>query len=996
MLDGNLFRSQADSRFNSFVDPMNPVNMNPGNWGIDSSYLTPAYAAPFRPRYDGPYGTPFGSQVDPGFFQSAHAISPFNLQRDNYGGNTYPQQSPYYSSLFYTPADQAMSLGQKWVVPAVTGWAAFKYLNRPSEALGRAAGSRFGIGFAQGLGSANAAKIASAGRVGASIGAVGSGLVLPALAATAAYEAVDTTFFEPYVAQRQLSQNLQRNFAGISYAGSGGNNITGKGLSRTFASHMSKNISNFGANDLTFNIQEASNIADMSSRAGLLDTTTANNLTERITSISRQLKLVMQVANTADFREAVELLSSLKIAGATGSLATRTLSGIGAHASIAGVSTQRLMNTVGAQGQYLFGANGITPYLGQLAAGRAYSSFATAYRSGLVSPELMARLGGPEGATQLSLSGHLSALQTPYVRMLGMNQVMGGGIDSSVVGNVSKFGSMAAMNPIQTLGAMGLYNGGIQSLMAQKGPGFLDNIIHQIASTGMPQSLDRNGKINAETYYAILTQTGMMGEQEARAHIAKQAAMSDPRTVSEMKAGLRSAGRDSALKFMQQNNMNLGIATGPVNDLYAAGRYLLSGGSNKAGGLIERASYAADKFERWYTDALYGGLDNINQRELTDDRMSYSGSRLNQYKLDFKYNETLSPVAADLKRIRDEANKGDKDAIEFLENAGKNGNSTKRRNALQKLSRKMPLWNEEALIKEVDSSLVALSKVDTRDSSLMSDLKNRTDYAGKLDSRRDSLFKDLFGKNTQLMPGSSAMERIYAGELLSRQFEDDWDWDSQRGKETIAALASSGIGHKLGLFDKSGVLDHKKAKVLGDLQVGSNINAGIGTFQGFFESTGLTPKQISELVKSGKAREMLSEQDRAIWDKDSAGRSQIDSEYQFFSLKAREKGLNLGDKFTNVNEYTEAKDLLNHNEAQQVRNREALQIEQLRDSGKIDWTTYKDMQATLKFEAAVENFGKIVDGMKGTPGSVGSPLQEANLSSPGSFVYGLAQSFLRK
>jgi hypothetical protein len=65
---------------------------------------------------------------------------------------------------------------------------------------------------------------------------------------------------------------------------------------------------------------------------------------------------------------------------------------------------------------------------------------AAAFRSGLISPEMMARLGGVEGATQLSVTGQVNASQTTYNMMRLYNKYTSGQGGGGVMENVSNFG----------------------------------------------------------------------------------------------------------------------------------------------------------------------------------------------------------------------------------------------------------------------------------------------------------------------------------------------------------------------------------------------------------------------------------------------------------------------------------------------------------------------------------------------------------------------------
>ena len=362
----DVFQSQADSRFNSFSDPLNPVNMNPGAWGIDATYMTPSYMSPYRPRYQGDQGQP--NMANPSFGQSMNYLAnPFHNGGDNYGGNFMQQTTPFFDTLGNKPTNAAMSFAQNWVIPSALTFAAFKYLEKPMGKAGEYAASRFASGL---LGAGGAAGKSWAVGAAGSLGGLAARWMGPLAGAQMAMEGINSTLYEPFIAQRDTASNFRKNFEGVTYGPGHGDPFTGGGISRTQSWRMAGQLSKNAAMDHTFNQDEMSNIADYSARSGLLDNANPDQMVKKISDISKQLKLVMAIANTSDFKESIELLAKLQFSGIGGAGATTALGRIGALAGAAGMSTQKMMNTVGMQGQFLFGSNGLTPGFGQIAAGQ--------------------------------------------------------------------------------------------------------------------------------------------------------------------------------------------------------------------------------------------------------------------------------------------------------------------------------------------------------------------------------------------------------------------------------------------------------------------------------------------------------------------------------------------------------------------------------------------------------------------------------------------------
>jgi hypothetical protein len=297
-------------------------------------------------------------------------------------------------------------------------------------------------------------------------------------------------------------------------------------------------------------------------------------------------------------------MAKLQSSGVGSQRLSGTMGAIGGLASAAGMSTQRLMNTVGAQGQYLYGANGLTPYVGQLTAGAAAASFGSAYRSGLMSPALMSRMGGVEGAAQSANSGLLSALQSPYSTIMGMN-AMHGGASGSIVGNMSMFGGHAARNSSENIGMMNLLAPSLTSHMAEtQGLGQVNRMLKQLGVN--TPGMMKNGRMGAGSAYSLLTQTLGIGDTEARAMLEQMRANQDPNTVKSAMAGFDRSQKDYMLKFADQNSMNKGIFTKPYNNFMENMRGIQGYGADVMAGINYSIAGVSDRLEGSMYGALYG------------------------------------------------------------------------------------------------------------------------------------------------------------------------------------------------------------------------------------------------------------------------------------------------------------------------------------------------------------------------------------------------------
>ena len=145
---GDIYSSQADVYGNSFANPMNPANMNPG-FQMDPNLLTPSYTAGYRPRYNGPQ--PYNQYGRVGFFAGLNTM--FNpTAYEPRWGNPIDNTTQTVEGVSSRPFDSVIWAGQRVVAPMVGFGLAFQYAAKPGAALGRAVGRSFGAGVAAGMG----------------------------------------------------------------------------------------------------------------------------------------------------------------------------------------------------------------------------------------------------------------------------------------------------------------------------------------------------------------------------------------------------------------------------------------------------------------------------------------------------------------------------------------------------------------------------------------------------------------------------------------------------------------------------------------------------------------------------------------------------------------------------------------------------------------------------------------------------------------------------
>lgn len=570
--DGSLFRTTANTQFNSFQNPLPTLNMSGPGWGVDQSYLTPSYAAPYRPGYQEEAIT----SGRPGFFASVH--NQFNpMASDGYAKwqNPFVGQQQYRESMVPRASDAAMWSAQNIGVGTAAFWLGGKAVGMMARAGGHASTWAMGASWGQsaftgvargamgaGLASSNIGGAmgisGAAGAIGRGVGGLFGSIALPLLAAQAVVGAGDATVFDPYSNTKSAARSMRENFSGITFGGGEqGNPYTGRGLSFSSSSNIAGQVTRSGFRNWSLSGKEISGISDLASRAGLLENVNPDQFAKQISSITKQVAIIAAVANDPDFKNSIEVMAKLKDAGLNVSGAGSFMSKFGSTASVAGVSTKRMME-MGTQGQFLFGANNLTPYLGMEQYAQSYSSFAAASRNGLVSPALLARMGGVGGATQSALTGMVNATQTPYNQVLMSNQYLSGmgGTTGNLTGNLGRFGQSIARDPMGMAGAMGLHAGAMGSAqMKSRGILGTQDQIMDIAKT-IPGMINPDGTLDDGKAFMIAKNVMGLDQAQAEAVVTQLRNGRDPRQAVNMMAGARSSYKTSVATMMDSEGLS--------------------------------------------------------------------------------------------------------------------------------------------------------------------------------------------------------------------------------------------------------------------------------------------------------------------------------------------------------------------------------------------------------------------------------------------------------
>jgi hypothetical protein len=667
--NADVYSSQADTYGNSFQNPMNVGNMNPG-WGMDPNLMTPSYSSSYRPQYSGSNGSE--QHGNRGFAKGIWDLSP--VATDVMWGNPFMHTNQSLEDVSSRPADATMWGFQRIMAPSLMYMGGRALSSKLG--LGWGMGSRFGAGLGGGMASAfgmkapsggsglratmsgirgaysaggasaaftaaravgfgGAANLAARGAMGSAVGAAAWGAVPIGIAMAGMY-GVEKGITDPYINTRRSARDLRDNFSGITFSDAQGDAVTGGGLGFKESYGIAQKLTSQGIKDMTFSNGEYRQGADMIGRSGLLDGTNSKGISKAIKDSMDQVKLIMSIAKMPEIKEAIEELAKLNMAGASfkgglNSTAADTIRQMGGYASAAGVSVSKLMSEVGAQGQYLYQANGMTPYLGQMAAGGAYSAFETGKRMGLVSTAQLARMGGPEGATQASLTGQINGSQTMYNQMALYNSFMGGGKGGSAYGPgqntvdvVSKFGQSMSGNPLETYGGMMMFGRQMAGKqMEERGSLAIQDQLMSIAKY-IPNAINKEtGMISSQAAFPLLMQMGMDRDQ-AQAYLSQRSIESDAGGLSSRLKSFDKFRIEQETQHVTQQGLYGGLIGGSYYEARKTGREITDKVQRSIVNPITNViGSVADSARSFSDDLIYG--NSLIRKETEAQKNAYLG-----------------------------------------------------------------------------------------------------------------------------------------------------------------------------------------------------------------------------------------------------------------------------------------------------------------------------------------------------------------------------------
>lgn len=368
-------------------------------YGIDPSLMTPAYMANFRPAYKSAT-----QEYD-------------NTIRD----------------AVSAPIDGMMWGAQNFGIPLATWLLASKVLGKAGTSLGTGIGGAMGGGMGRLIG-AGATKVAGpmggaatapVGRLLASgmgkVGGLLGGFMVPLAAASAASNMLERGTVDNYMAVKYGGAALQDNLRNV-YTGEGVGGMLGTSAEK--AVDIAREVNKLGVEEYRYDGRDIQEIMDLSIQSGALNDYTMldkDQLVGAIKDTVDTIKVIQDISGDKDFQKAVDYMAKLKRAGISGPNATaQAVREISNYATIAGVSTDQLMNSAGAQGMMIFQQAGMSPMEGMRTAMKSYAGFSNAFRTGLITNPELAALGGIDGATQLVTQGAMNAATDHWSVLMGM------------------------------------------------------------------------------------------------------------------------------------------------------------------------------------------------------------------------------------------------------------------------------------------------------------------------------------------------------------------------------------------------------------------------------------------------------------------------------------------------------------------------------------------------------------------------------------------------
>ncbi len=322
----------------------------------------------------------------------------------------------------------------------------------------------------------------------------------------------------------------------------------GSGFSHHAAMRSAQQLTHLGGSESfqretggRFNTQDVFRITQLGSQQGLMSGVgSPEELTNRVRDVSKSLKLVMELANEPDVRQAIQTMGSLRGMGLNFSQTVDAVSQGRSFARAAGTTFSSLAATAGAMGSQTYQSMGLGQGQGLMAGMHAVSGAHASINQGLINPQLAGLVGGAQGLGAMNTAFGAQHMQSPvWAAMMGRNgamdprnmqNMMSGRTNmfdaaSLAAGNMGGIaGRMGVEGLGMTLGMQGYAQTSMMSAMSPEQRRFMEDR----SVMGLSRTMGYRGGAGFMTAAQIM---GMSGEQ-AQARLSE---LSDPRYYDRLR-----------------------------------------------------------------------------------------------------------------------------------------------------------------------------------------------------------------------------------------------------------------------------------------------------------------------------------------------------------------------------------------------------------------------------------------------------------------------------
>jgi hypothetical protein len=344
---------------------------------------------------------------------------------------------------------------------------------------------------------------------------------------------------------------------------------SGMGFSRTAAMDATRQLTNLGGSSQfqretggRFNTNDVFRIAQTGSEAGLMSgVSSPTEMTQRVRETAKSLKLVMEMANEPDVRDAIKMMGSLRSMGLN---STQTLDAVTQGRSFArnaGMTFSQLAATGGAMGAQTFSSMGLSQGQGWLSGMHAVGSAQASINNGVLSPQMQALVGGAQGYGGMNSAFSGSMLQTPmWAAMLnGRGGLSADNMRSALSGRSSmfdmagmasnNFGNMAGRMGVEGIGmALGMQHLAQDSISAAMSP----EQQRQMQDRQIMSLSRRMGFHGGAGFMTAAQIMGITGDQAT----ARLTEISDPRYFSQQRDQIEIDRREHSSMIRQAQAAN--------------------------------------------------------------------------------------------------------------------------------------------------------------------------------------------------------------------------------------------------------------------------------------------------------------------------------------------------------------------------------------------------------------------------------------------------------